>query len=227
MNRKKIIYTAILLVVLGVLSLFLEPIVNGNKTDYLINNLLSSYKLLLPKTRRHNLGINVYVNLFLYLFLLIGILVAIKTKWKRTSILCVSFLLMFIDNVLNFISKLIYAIWFYNFEIFPLKRRILPFLQYIILIVIAFKILAYLKNNNSSKFESKNKFALMGYLFDFFIIWIMYVKIAMSIEKNFEVPFEVIRILSLILVSSIYFTISKGIVGNTIGEMIIKSNIKK
>lgn len=226
MNKKSVIYIGISLFILGILSLFLEPIINGNKTDYLINNLISSYKTLLPRTQRPNLGINLYVNLFLYLLLLTGILVTLKTKWKRISILFISFLIMFIDNILSFISKLIYSIWYYNFEMFPLERRVLPFLQYAILIVISFKVLKFIKENNQSKFEKKNKYSFIGYTFDLFIIWIMYVKVAISIEKNFEIAFEINKILSFLLVSVIYFTVTKSLIKNTIGEIIMKSGIK-
>lgn len=222
MSKKSIINIGFLLFILGVLSLFLEPIINGSKTDYLINNLIGSYKILLPRTRRPYLGTNLYVNLCLYLFLLTGILIAIKTKWKRIFIIFISFSIMFVDNVLSFISKLIYSIWYYNFEIYPLERRILPFLQYVILIVVSYKILIFIRENNKLKFEKKTKYFFIGYIFDLFIIWIMYVKVAMSIERNFEIAFDVNKILSFLLVSVIYFTATKSLIRNTIGEVILK-----
>lgn len=224
MNKKFVIYVGISLFLLGLLSLFLEPIINGNKTDYLINNLISSYKTMLPRTRRHNLGMNLYLNLSLYLLLLTGIFVTIKTQWKKTSILFISFSIMLIDNVLTFVYKTIYFIWFHNLEFFPLERRILPFFQYIFLIIISVKIILFLKEN---KLQEKTKYSFLGYILDLFIIWIMYAKIGIALEKNFEITFEVNKVLSFLLVSLIYFVISKKVGKNTIGEIALKSCFRK
>ncbi|MEP0214142.1 MAG: hypothetical protein ABJD66_13050 [Cellulophaga sp.] len=228
MTKKHISYTVIILFILGIISLFLAPIINGNKTDYLINNLIGSFKIVFPRDARFNGGMSVYANLILYVLLLVGLLIAIKTNWKKYYVLCFSVSLLLIDNVINFISKFIYSIWYNNFAIFPLERRVLPYVQYILLIFIAFKILKFLEKKEAVVLRKKPMLVFLGYLIDVLIVWtLLYVKLAMAIERNLDITFELNKVLSFALVIAVYFSIFKFIFNNTCGTAIVKMFVNK